>query len=46
MTCEFNKLKVNSIPEWMKEIEKICQEQEERKLLENREKYDHVIELT
>ena len=46
MTYEINNLKINLISEWMKEIEEICQEQERKKLLENRREYDYVIELT
>ena len=29
----------------MKEIEKICQEQEEKRLSKNKREYDHVIKL-
>ena len=46
MTCKIDNLEIDSIPEWMKEIEKICQKQERKELSESRGEYDHTIELT
>ena len=45
MTYEIDNLKINSISEWMKEIEKVCQELKREELPKNKEEYDHVIEL-
>ena len=46
MIYEINNLKTSSIPEWMRKVKKVCQKQERDNLLENKEEYDHTIELT
>ena len=45
ITYEINNLKTSPIPEWMKEVEKVCQEQERKELPESKREYDHAIEL-
>ena len=46
MTYEIDNLEIDSISEWIKKIEKICQKQKRKKLSKSRKEYDHVIELT
>ena len=45
ITYEINNMETSPIPEWIKEVEDICQEKKRKKLLKSRREYDHAIEL-